>query len=218
MRAMPSPTSRTRPTSRASSLARYWSISVCRTETISSALNLMAASFDDLFPDVLQLGTDRPVIHPVADLHHQAAEQFRIDAGFQDRFLLELLPELLHEALALVVGQWHRTLYLDAQAPNSLVAQLLRLRQDRTEHSETVVVVQDEEEVEEDVAGPALKGRADQGFLLAAADGSAGQKRLELRLGREQVVYQRVELVEDFLRLSLFLGGVEECSGGNPGD
>src|SRR5947209_17204596 len=110
MRAMPSPTSSTRPTSRASSLARYWSISVWSTETISSALNLIAASFDDLVPDVLELGTDRAVIHPVADLHDEAAEQLRIDAGFQHRLLLELLAELLHQALALVVGQRHRTL------------------------------------------------------------------------------------------------------------
>src|SRR5260370_24973129 len=134
MRAMPSPTSSTRPTSRASSLARYWLISVCSTETISSALNLMTAFLDDLVADVLQLRTDRPVIHPVADLDDQAAEQFRIDASFQDRFLVELLPELLREALALLVGQRHRALDLDAQAPRPLVAQLPRLRQDGAHH------------------------------------------------------------------------------------
>src|SRR5207249_1208218 len=105
MRAMPSPTSRTRPTSREESFEPYWSISACSTETISSALNLMTTSFDDLVPQSLQPGADRSVVHPVRHAHHHAAEQFRIDRGFEDGFLLERLSEFLAQALQLVVRQ-----------------------------------------------------------------------------------------------------------------
>src|SRR5438132_1345105 len=69
---MPSPTSSTRPTSRASSFERYCSISVCSTETISSALNLMTASQQDVVADGFELGADRAVILPIADANEQA--------------------------------------------------------------------------------------------------------------------------------------------------
>src|SRR5437764_1373389 len=105
MRAMPSPTSSTRPTSRASSLERYWLISVCRTETISSALNLMTASRYDLVPDSFQLGADRGVVQPIADPHDHPAEQLGIDLHRQDRFQPERIVQFALEALALVVGQ-----------------------------------------------------------------------------------------------------------------
>src|SRR5438105_4467201 len=116
MRAMPSPTSSTRPTSRASSLARYWSISSRRTETISSALNLITASRDNLFADVGQLRTHRLVVDPVADADDQAPQQIRIDPSLEDRLLVELLPQLLAQPFAQIVGQRHRAGDLDAHA------------------------------------------------------------------------------------------------------
>src|SRR5438132_355078 len=107
MRAMPSPTSSTRPTSRASSLERYWSISVWRTETISSALNLITASRDELVSDTLKAGADRAVVEPVADADHQPTEQIGLHARVKERLQAEGVAELLAQAVALVVGQGH---------------------------------------------------------------------------------------------------------------
>src|SRR5438045_3177921 len=105
---MPSPTSSTWPISTAWSLLRYWSISFVRTEAISSALNLMTTSLDDLVPEVHQLGAHRAVELPIVDAHHQAAQQFGIDLEVHDRFEFQRLAHGMFQALAVVVGQRHR--------------------------------------------------------------------------------------------------------------
>src|SRR5579871_6870614 len=103
MRAIPSPTSSTRPTSRTSIPERYWSISACRTETISSALNLMTASRDELVPKVVEACADRAVVDPVAHVYYEAADQLGIDLGFHDRLQMESILQFLAEPLALVL-------------------------------------------------------------------------------------------------------------------
>src|SRR6516225_8826409 len=100
---MPSPTSNTRPTSRASSLARNWLISDWRTETISSALNLMTASRNDLVPNIVQSTANRLVVDPVADPDDHAAEQVGIYSCFDDRFLLESLSQFAEQLLSLII-------------------------------------------------------------------------------------------------------------------
>src|SRR5262249_42881461 len=105
---MPSPTSRTRPISRATALPLNWSISLRRTETISSALNRMAASLDELFAEYVQAGPHAGVVDPVVYLHHQAAQEFGFDGRVQHGLLAERLTQLTGQALALVVGQGDR--------------------------------------------------------------------------------------------------------------
>src|SRR4051794_22769053 len=78
-RAMPSPTSRTLPTSLDSTRDRYCWISSDRTDTISSALNLMATSRDEVLLDGFEPRPHRQVHQPVADLELQAADERRID-------------------------------------------------------------------------------------------------------------------------------------------
>src|SRR5437773_7825177 len=111
---MPSPTSRTRPTSRASSCPRYCSISVCNTETISSALNLMTASRYKLVPNRLEPGANRGVVQPIAHAHHHASEQLRIDCRLQNGVELQCLAQLLPQTILLIVGQWHGRAHLHA--------------------------------------------------------------------------------------------------------
>src|SRR5438270_10147671 len=97
---MPSPTSRTLPTSRDSTCVRYCSISDRRTDTISSALNLMGTSLDQLVPQGVEAGADGQVHEPVADLQLDAADQFGVYGLGQDgleveplrRDLLDLFP------------------------------------------------------------------------------------------------------------------------------
>src|SRR4051812_50048355 len=66
-RAMPSPTSSTRPTSVACRRLLNWLISLERTETISSALNLMGASFQELVRELVEAGLYGGVQIPSAD-------------------------------------------------------------------------------------------------------------------------------------------------------
>src|SRR3954454_458092 len=84
-RAIPSPTSRTRPTSDRVTSAWNCSISFWMTEVISSALNFMRLPFDQALSELFQAVADRGVIDVVADLHDQAADQGRVDFEFQDR-------------------------------------------------------------------------------------------------------------------------------------
>src|SRR5712692_659772 len=100
---MPSPTSSTRPTSRASSCPRYCSISACNTETISSALNLMTASRNELVPNGVEFGAHGGVIQPIADAHHHAAQKLRIKLRLQHRIQLQGIPQLLPQAIRLLV-------------------------------------------------------------------------------------------------------------------
>src|SRR5581483_2232759 len=100
---MPSPTSSTRPTSRTSSLARYWSISFRRTETISSGLNRMAAFLDDVLSDRPQPGADAGVVTEVTHLQDDAAEQVGVDLHFKLRLALEPGPELFLDLRSLTI-------------------------------------------------------------------------------------------------------------------
>src|SRR5262249_51673097 len=105
---MPSPTSSTRPTSRASSRSPPTLLISCsRTETISSALNLMTASLNQLVPNRLQPAAYGPIVQPVADADHQAAQQIGIDAGFQHGFAVVQRTQLVPQAVLLVFRQRH---------------------------------------------------------------------------------------------------------------
>src|SRR5438128_1233648 len=120
---MPSPTSRTRPTSRVSSWVRYCSISRCRTETISSALNLMTAHLPELFAQIEDLGTDRAVEDEVADPQDHAAQELPLDRLVDDGFQLESAAQVGHQPLGLLGSQGHGGVDLDAEAPPPEVVQ-----------------------------------------------------------------------------------------------
>src|SRR5713226_5894739 len=104
---MPSPTSSTRPTSRSTIWPRYCSISLVRTEAISPVLNLMTASLDQLVPQIEKAGAYRAVVHPVADLHHQPAEQVRLDPHVQERLAVVEVVQFLPQSCLLVLRQRH---------------------------------------------------------------------------------------------------------------
>src|SRR5438034_10276426 len=120
MRAMPSPTSSTWPTSVASLVLRYSVISFVSTEAISSALNPMPTALDDLIPNIQQPGPHRAVELPVEDAHHQAAQQFRIDLHVQHRLQVQGVVDILRQPLPLLVRQGHCGAHQDADAPGPL--------------------------------------------------------------------------------------------------
>src|SRR3954454_22279261 len=78
-RAMPSPTSSTRPTSVLVTSAWNCSISRWMTELISSALNFMRLSLDQAMAELLEPAAHRGVVYVVADLDDQPPEQGGID-------------------------------------------------------------------------------------------------------------------------------------------
>src|SRR5439155_16393460 len=171
---MPSRTSSTRPTSRASRWARYWSISLWRTETISSALNLMTASLDDLFPHAFQALADGGIVDPIAHAHHHAAEQIGIEPGVEQRLLVIALAQLSEQVFALVLRQRHGGADLHAHSSSPLVPQLPVGGEDWPDQMEPLVVVEHQKKVDEKLARPAAEDRLDQTGLVLSADGPAG--------------------------------------------
>src|SRR5262249_8985273 len=152
MRAMPSPTSSTRPPSRACRPVRVPSISALRTETISSTRNAMTAPLDELGADVVQAGADAGVVDPIAVPRHHPPDQVRVDALLQDWIdLVADHADVLAQAPALVVGQRHRRGDLDDDPPGPLVVQPAVRLDLGADHVQAVVVVEDLQEMHEDV-------------------------------------------------------------------
>src|SRR5258707_453590 len=181
MRAMPSPISSTRPTSSAWSLSRYLPISFWRTETISSALNLITASLNELFADILQPALDRRIELPVANLDDHAGNQVGIDLGIKDGLLVEFGADFLAQVLGLVVRQRHGAFHLHPNAAGPFVVQIAVGGVNRAQHVEPLMRVQHQKKIDEDFAGPALKGLLQHFLLPVAANGAGGEKGFELR-------------------------------------
>src|SRR5262249_42155279 len=144
---MPSPISSTRPTSSARSLVRYCSISVWRTETISSGLNLITASLYELFADGVQPALDRRIEPPVAHLDDHAGDQVGIDACTEHGLHVELGPNFLSQCLGLVLRQWNGANDVHAQPASPRLEQVAIGRVDGPNRVEPLVLVQNEEEV-----------------------------------------------------------------------
>src|SRR5262249_36716637 len=117
MRAMPSPTSRTVPVSRASTPVLAPLISCSSTETISSTLNAMTAPIDELIPDVLQTGEDAGVVDPVLNADDQAAEDVGIDLLVEDRLDGDDGADVILDPIPLLVGQRHGRADVDDETP-----------------------------------------------------------------------------------------------------
>src|SRR5262245_36814579 len=121
MRAMPSPTSRTLPTSPATT----WSLTPLNcstsTETISSALNGMAAPLVQLWANRLETCANTEVIDPVPHADDQSAQDLRIHRLLQDWLEPGRLDQIGPQPGALGVGQWHRRPYLDLELAGMLL-------------------------------------------------------------------------------------------------
>src|SRR5262245_59876489 len=100
---MPSPISSTRPTSWTVILSNYVLISVVSTETISSALNLMTATRQDLVADVVDTCFYGGVVLPVAHPDLDAAQDRRIDLRHHHRLEVHLLFDDVGDLLDLLV-------------------------------------------------------------------------------------------------------------------
>src|SRR5208337_1210437 len=120
---MPSPISRTWPTSWTLSFSRYWSISARRTEAISSALNLMAGFLDQLGADGIDLSTNRGIVQVIADPDNQAADQVRVHFFLQDRLVFHQLPQLREQFLPLIGWDRHGRSHVDRNPMQPLIVE-----------------------------------------------------------------------------------------------
>src|SRR6516165_10559388 len=213
MRAMPSPTSRTRPTSPASSREWYSSISFCNTETISLALNLMTASRDNLFANPVQTRTHRGIVEPVAHPDPESAEEIAVYLGLQNRLQVERFPNLLPQAGLLGIGQRHRRLDLDANPGVTFIVQFPIGSKDGPQQIQPILIVEHEEEVVKQFAGPAGKNRLENIRPGFASRCRARQKRFELRLGGKDIAHQGIQLLENRVPLAFLVRGIQERLG-----
>src|SRR5437016_3460466 len=145
-RAMPSPTSSTRPVSIASTPVLASWISLEMTETISPTLNAMTAPLDELVPDALEAGAHAGGVDPVADPHDQPAQQAGVQGLLQDRLAARDPLEVMIQPAALLVGQRDRRAHVSVEAVRALLVQHAIGLLDGAQHAEAVVVVEDEEE------------------------------------------------------------------------
>src|SRR5262245_34378217 len=131
MRAMPSPTCRTLPTSSMSTAAWYCSICSRRTLVISSGRSFMAPAFPFSFrwsgwgldggrgEAALELGelvADGGVDQEAAGPEHQARDDRRVDALREGHLVVRLGGHALHHSLTQIGGQRDRGDRLDLEA------------------------------------------------------------------------------------------------------
>src|SRR5262245_60239109 len=148
IRAMPSPTSSTRPTSVRVTWAWNCSISRWMTEVISSALNFMRLSFDQSLAKLFESVADRGVVDVVADLDDQPPDQGRVDDEPDDGRGAEHLREPLGERGLLGIVERDGRLDDDLPAVPAPVRELARRADDRGKGCEPAVTVQDPEEAD----------------------------------------------------------------------
>src|SRR4051812_26610324 len=146
---MPSPTSRTRPTSRESGPTSKPLISSLMTETISPTFNAMAAPLDELVLDRLQARPDAGVVDPVAHPHDQSAQDVRVHGFVQNRLPAADGADVADQPLAFRVGQGDggADVYRHLAVPSFV--QVMERRHDRPQHLEPFVVVEYPQEVDE---------------------------------------------------------------------
>jgi hypothetical protein len=102
---------------------------------------------------------------------------------------------------------------LDANPPLLAVVQVAIRRPDRPDGIEPVVIVEHQQEIHEQRIGLAGERRLDDIAFRMATDGAAAQEPFEIRIRREHVLHQRVELIENRLGLVLFRSGAEQSLG-----
>src|SRR5262245_8542948 len=147
MRAMPSPTSSTVPTSETSSWLRYSSICLRMTEAISSDLIFIAAAPHHGVAEALQPAAQRAVVDRVPDAEHEPAQQLGLHLRLQDALPLQSRLQERDELLGALCRQGLGGRRLHAGAPGLLVGQVAVGGGDPSECPDPSLVDQETEEV-----------------------------------------------------------------------
>src|SRR3954451_3213676 len=170
-RAIPSPTSRTRPTSVRVTSAWNCSISRWMTEVISSALNFMGLPFDQSSAELFEVAADRGVVDVVADLDDQAADERRVDLVTDDRGgAADQAGQAAAQRLALALVERDGRPYGHRHAVLAAVPEGPGLPGDRRQEPQAAVTVQDLEEPRHHRGHPTLEGLGHDALLDVGGD------------------------------------------------
>src|ERR1700722_6945456 len=102
---MPSPTSSSCPTSLVAICPLKSSISFCRTEAISSALNFMETPLLDAFAQLCDAHGQRAIVNGVGSGDHNSADQRRIALRLENRVEGERLGQPRAELFFCLVAE-----------------------------------------------------------------------------------------------------------------
>src|SRR5262249_22676848 len=163
---MPSPTSRTVPTSLRVTSGENCSISRWMTELISSALNLMGLPFDQSLAKLAEPILHRGIVKLVADLDDQAPDQVGIGRDRHDRRAVDQAGQSWAEGIQLRLVEGDRRADAHGNPPVPLVPEGPGLAEDRPEDAEAAVAVEHPEEPQHQAGGAALEELAEHPILL----------------------------------------------------
>src|SRR5581483_9167004 len=151
MRAMPSPTWRTVPTSARFVSTSYCSIRSRRIEVISSGRSFTSLSAPhECLSQSFQSSADARVDHVRARLQHDAADEVGIHVSRRFNLSSRCLLDLLDDRARLLVAQLARSRQLDAEAALLARHQSFELVRDVLDLADPPLVVHDEQEVAEE--------------------------------------------------------------------
>src|SRR5579883_616453 len=162
---MPSPTSRTVPTSLRVTSGENCSISRWITELISSALNFMRLSFDQALAKLGESVLHRRIVKLIADLDDQAPNQVGIGRDRDDGRAVDQAGQPLLEGIQPGRVERDRRADPDRNPPVPPVPEGPGFPQDRPQDLEPAVAVEDSEEPQHQPGGTALEDLAEHPIL-----------------------------------------------------
>src|SRR3954451_21160925 len=233
MRAMPSPTSSTLPTSARSIWVRYVRISSSMTDAISSTLNLMKAPWAPLLRlgdvglaalDLTRGARQQRLGHlvqarrqaggdlPLLELDHHSGDQRWIDLLDQRRLAVDGGGDGVRQPGAQGVGERHGGADVDVHPAAQVPQRLSILRGDGAQGAEAPLAADHLERVDQQVARTPPEGLLDHLHVRALLDQRAGQELLEFRVAVE-MAHQSGELLLQRFGLPLLLGDAQHHRG-----
>src|SRR5215216_6678000 len=210
MRAMPSATDRTVPTSvRSAWPSSSPSMRLLRMDVISSGLicmNLLGP--EDLSSELFKSVADRCIEHRVADLDDDAAQDVRVHAGGDVDLAIGLLGDAVAELGDDLLVELHCGRDLHRQQLVLLLPQRVVVRADAEERRHAVLLDQQLEEVH-DHRIRVRHHAVEPVLLLGRREVRREEEDLQVA-GLAEGVGERAELVADQVQLVLVLGDLEQ--------
>src|SRR5919109_1768838 len=211
---MPSPTSRTVPTSARSVSTSNSSILFLRIDVISSGRSFKAsplASGDQFFAELNEPAADAPVQPHRACLEDEAADEVGVDPAARLDSPAGRLLDLLHDLVRFLVRELDRGRELELEYALLARQEALPFTADVADLRDAALLDEDAQEVEKAAVG-ALEDVLEGRTLRRPLDLRVAEEAAQLGRGLErrgEVVELRADLVEDVG----FLGGGEKSLG-----
>ena len=217
---MPSPTSRTWPTSLRVTSGENCSISRWITELISSALNFMRLSFDQSLAKLCESVLHRRVVTVVTDLDDQAPDQIRVGRDARGSACRRPGGEPVAEGLQLALVERDGRANREPGSRRLRRSQIARASRATTaEQAQPLVAIEDAQEPEDQARGPARRRpRSGSRSFSAGRNPGRGQQLGEAGERLQDIVVDLGQLLEQRVDLALLLGRVDQGLGVAVGD